>query len=279
MPAARQAGKLAPRRGRGGRTGTRAGPCRETRGRGRWDPGGAQRDGLVEAAAAAWHPPRARSGAAPAYLLRPGPRERPGSWTWAGGRASPWKRRRPGPASSCRSPQRSATPGRAGGCLGSGPLSRRCPLLSHSRRGRPISAPGPEPVTSPSGPRLPDSRHLCALSASLQLRPVRRPRQVRGAGGRARGALGLQALQDALCAHGGRGCAPASGSLGDGRGQPPPTRPHPPPRPQHTTRLLASLSRAGSPPRAVLSTWLNQRPMPVEPRLSLLAKSRETHPH
>lgn len=47
--------------------------------------------------------------------------------------------------------------------------------------------PGPEPVTSPSGPRLPNRRHLCAPPARLRVRSAWRTRQVRGAAGRARG--------------------------------------------------------------------------------------------
>lgn len=46
--------------------------------------------------------------------------------------------------------------------------------------------PGPEPVTSPSGPRLPNRRHLCSPPACLRVRPRGRCRAARRAS-RARG--------------------------------------------------------------------------------------------
>lgn len=62
MPASPQAGKLSSP-GAAVRTSKHpAGPCRQTRGRGRTDPNGVQGDRL--AVVAAWHPPHDRSEAA-----------------------------------------------------------------------------------------------------------------------------------------------------------------------------------------------------------------------
>ena len=212
VPASRQAGKLGSPGAAVSTSKRPAGPCRETRGRGRQYPSGARRDRLAAAGAAAWHPPHGRSEAALAYLRRPGPRGRPGGRTRRARGSAPWWQRRPGPASFGRSLRLSAGPARAGGCRGSSSLSRRGPLLWHHRRGCPISAAGtgardvtlrappaqsPPPVRAarPPATQTRGASGRCAEQpgAHSGLEDSRRSRAISAAAG-ARGALPALAL-------------------------------------------------------------------------------------